>query len=188
MRGPTSMMTYRRLQITANDLAFATTASKNITASDVVQCARMSALANMTAFAFDGTCTAYQIKWKPCSCPDGEKVIYVANSSISYGPPATVPFSTAPYINTTVEKIELKQYQLVNFFSDIFSQALKSFEGDAVKNYADDFVFPRKDGGYNSAPFSVLDVASCVTDTPRGMPVLVSTIHPTYYIREHRST
>ncbi|XP_018010922.1 uncharacterized protein LOC108668253 [Hyalella azteca] len=181
MRGPKSMVTYRRLPITASDLASVTTASNNIAASDVVQCARMSALANMTAFAFDGTCTAYQFNRKLCSCLGGEKVIYVANSSVSYGPPATVPFSTAPYINTTVENIVFKKYQLVNFFSDVLSQDLQSFDGYAVQNPQYYYVLPREDG-FNAAPVYYLDVASCVTDTPCGMPVLVNTIWPTYYI------
>ncbi|XP_018007639.1 uncharacterized protein LOC108665400 [Hyalella azteca] len=182
MRGPKSMVTYRRLTISANDLAFATTASNNIAASDVVQCARMSALANMTAFAFDGTCMAYQFNRKLCSCLGGEKVIYVANSSISYGPPATVPFSTAPYINTTVEGIEFRQYRLVNFFSDVFSQVLKSFDVNALNIYEDYYLFPREGGGYNAAQSVYLDLASCVTDVPCGVPVLISTTRPTYYI------
>ncbi|XP_047739620.1 uncharacterized protein LOC108677726 isoform X2 [Hyalella azteca] len=123
----------------------------------------------MTAFAFSGICTAYQFNRQHCSCLGGEKVIYVANSSISYGPPATVvPFRTAPYINTTVENIEFKQYQLVNFFSDVFSTVMKSFDGEY--------------GGYNAAHFVYLDVAFCVTDSPCGMPVLVNTTSPTYYI------
>ncbi|XP_018011817.1 uncharacterized protein LOC108669043 [Hyalella azteca] len=182
VRGPKSMVTYIRFSITESDLAFATNASKKITASDVVQCARSSALADMTAFAFDGTCMAYQFNSKPCSCHGGEKVIYVANSSISYAPPATVPFSTALYINTTVENIEFKQYQLANFFSDVFSDFVYSLEGSVVDSYQYSYFIPRENGRYNVASYYILDVASCVTDTPCGLPVFVNTIWPTYYI------
>ncbi|XP_047739537.1 uncharacterized protein LOC125178853 [Hyalella azteca] len=135
----------------------------------------------MTAFAFNGTCTAYEFNSKLCSCLGGEKVIYVANSSISYAPPATVPFSTAPHINTTVENIELKQYQLVNFFTDVFSQLLYPYDVViSVHQYY--YAFPREDGNYNALNSAYLDVASCVTDTPCGMPVLVNTTWPPYYI------
>ncbi|XP_018012673.1 uncharacterized protein LOC108669774 [Hyalella azteca] len=183
MRGPKSMVIYRRLSITTSNLAFATTASKIIAASDVAQCARMSALADMTAFVFNGTCTAYQFNKKLCSCHGGEKVIYVADSSISYGPPATVTLSTAPYINTTVENVEFKQYQLVNFFSDVLSRVVTSIDGKVVKKYQSNYVFSREDGGYNAISFSDLDLASCVTDTScGGMPILVNTTHLTYYI------
>ncbi|XP_047736941.1 uncharacterized protein LOC108666627 isoform X2 [Hyalella azteca] len=169
MRGPKSMVTYRRFPITASDLAWVTNASQVITATDVVQCARKSALADMTAFAFDGACTTYKFNSKPSSCLVGEKVIYLANSSISYGPPATVPFGTAPYIKTTVENIEFKQYQLVNFFSDLFSNSalMQPFESE---------------GGNIAVHSGALDVASCVTDTPCGLPVLVNTTRLTYYI------
>ncbi|XP_018014363.1 uncharacterized protein LOC108671344 [Hyalella azteca] len=187
VRGPKSMVTYLRFSITESDLTFASNASKEITASDAVQCARSSALADMTAFAFNGTCTAYQFNSKPCSCHGGEKVIYVANSSISYGPPATVPFSTAPYINTTVKDIEFKEYQLVNFFSNVFSQRVQSFE-NVINSYPNYYVFPREDGGHEALDYFFLDVASCVTDTPCGMPVLVSRTRQTYYMREHQST
>ncbi|XP_018007320.1 uncharacterized protein LOC108665108 [Hyalella azteca] len=182
MRGPKSMVTYRRLSITASDLVSLTIASQNIAASDVAQCARLSALANMTAFAFDGTCTTYQFNRKLCSCLGGEKVIYVANSSISYGPPATVPFSTAPYINTTVRNLEVKEYQLVNFFSDVFSQVLEPFYTDDVRALQYLYVFPGEDGGFNALDKVYLDVASCVTDVPCGVPIFVTTIWPTYYI------
>ncbi|XP_047741274.1 uncharacterized protein LOC125179447 isoform X2 [Hyalella azteca] len=125
---------------------------------------------------------AYQFNSKPCSCHGGEKVIYVANSFISYGPPATVPFSTAPYINTIVKNIEFKQYQLVNFFSDVSSKFVKSFEGYVVDSYQLFYVFPREDDDHNAVTFFGLDIDSCVTDTLCGMPVLVNITHLTYYI------
>ncbi|XP_047741273.1 uncharacterized protein LOC125179447 isoform X1 [Hyalella azteca] len=50
VRGPKSMVTYLRFSITESDLAFATNASKKITASDVVQCARTSALAVVDSY------------------------------------------------------------------------------------------------------------------------------------------
>jgi hypothetical protein len=42
--------------------------------------------------------------------------------------PIYISTDTAPYVITTVENIEFKQYQLVNFLSDVFSNELQSFQ------------------------------------------------------------
>ncbi|XP_018008954.2 uncharacterized protein LOC108666562 [Hyalella azteca] len=95
-----------------------------MSATDVVQCARQAASADMAGFSFNGTCTAYKFGEKLCSCSTAEQVIYVTDSSVSYGTPSSVPFSAAPYVNVTVENTEFKQYKLVNVFLDVIENQI----------------------------------------------------------------
>ncbi|XP_018019036.2 uncharacterized protein LOC108675527 [Hyalella azteca] len=181
MPGSKSLVTYRRFSISTLKVTAAVNATKRMSATDVVQCARQAALEDMAGFSFNGTCTAYRFGKKLCSCSTEEPVIYVTNSSISYGTPSSVPFSAAPYVNVTVENTGLKQYQLVNFFMDVIEN--KIIEPTDIPGAALEYsFFPQDDGTYKSIFIQGVDLASCVTDSPCGLPVLVFITYPTYYL------
>ncbi|XP_018027447.1 uncharacterized protein LOC108682725 [Hyalella azteca] len=156
-----------------------------MSATDVVQCARQAALEDMAGFSFNGTCTAYRFGKKLCSCSTEEPVIYVTNSSISYGTPSSVPFSAAPYVNVTVENTALKLYQLVNVVQAVFQPEF--MPQSAIPLAASNVhLFPQDNGTYRGIFIAELDVASCVTDSPCGITVLVTTILPSYNLREYQ--
>ncbi|XP_018010083.2 uncharacterized protein LOC108667552 [Hyalella azteca] len=174
-------MTYRRFSISTLNMTAAVNATKRMSAMDVVQCARQAALEDMAGFSFNGTCTAYRFGKKLCSCSTEEPVIYVTNSSVSYETPSTVPFSAAPYVNVTVENTGFKQYKLVNFFLDVIATPIvPPLYIPYVAPYG--HIFPQDDGTYRGIGISDLDLASCVTDSPCGLTVLVSTTRPAYYL------
>ncbi|XP_018016265.1 uncharacterized protein LOC108673010 [Hyalella azteca] len=87
----------------------------------------------------------------------------------------------APYVNVTVENTAFKQYKLVNVFLDVIEiQIIEPTEilGKAVfHNF-----FPQDDGTYKAIAISDLDLASCVTDSSYGLPVLVKTMFSAYYL------
>ncbi|XP_018017749.1 uncharacterized protein LOC108674324 [Hyalella azteca] len=122
--GPSSVVTYRRLTVTAGNLTAAVNETKAITATDVVQCAKKAALVGMAGFSYNGTCTAYKFGLKLCSCSPGEEVVYVTNASVSSGSPSAMPLSAVPYVNTTVGNIQLKQYRLLKLFADVAEGAV----------------------------------------------------------------
>ncbi|XP_047737248.1 uncharacterized protein LOC108682343, partial [Hyalella azteca] len=124
MPGSKSLVTYRRFSISTLKVTDAVNVTKRMSATDVVQCARLAAMEDMAGFSFNGTCTAYKFGKKFCSCSTEEPVIYVTDSSISYGTPSSVPFSAAPYANVTVENTGLKQYKLVNFLMNVIRNTI----------------------------------------------------------------
>ncbi|XP_018007026.1 uncharacterized protein LOC108664844 [Hyalella azteca] len=135
----------------------------------------------MAGFSFNGTCTAYRFGKKLCSCSTEEPVIYVTNSSISYETPPSVPFSAAaaPYVNVTVENTGFKLYQLVNVVQAVFQPNI--IPPSAVPGVAPNLhLFPQDNGTYRGVFTAELDVASCVTDSPCGIIVLVSVTYPAY--------
>ncbi|XP_018019984.1 uncharacterized protein LOC108676422 [Hyalella azteca] len=135
----------------------------------------------MDAFSFEGNCTAYKFRGKLCPCLKGEKVVYLTNASISNGSISTVPLSVAPYANTTVNNFVFKQYQLQQqLLSVVSSKFMAPIEkiGDFIYLA---YLFPREDGSYNGIFVYHLDVASCVSDTPCGLPVIFVMTLPTYY-------
>ncbi|XP_018011389.1 uncharacterized protein LOC108668655 [Hyalella azteca] len=181
MPGSKSLVTYRRFSISTLKLTAAVNATKRMSATDVVQCARQAALEDMAGFSFNGTCTAYKFGEKLCSCSTAEPVIYVTDSSVTYETPSSVPFSAASYVNVTVENTGFKQYKLVNFFLDVIENNIAQ-PPDISRGAATLYFFPQDDGIYKAIRRPYLDLASCVTDSPCGIPVLVNNTLPAYYL------
>jgi hypothetical protein len=70
--------TYRRLSLTTSDLEFVTTASKNIAASDVAQCARMSALASENPAFNSIQGKTFSFYWIMTATSDGHFLLAIA--------------------------------------------------------------------------------------------------------------
>ncbi|XP_018027443.1 uncharacterized protein LOC108682722 [Hyalella azteca] len=94
---------------------------------------------------------------------------------------AHLVYSAAPYVNVTIGNTRYKQYTLVNFFSDVIQSQIISTLDDPVAA-ALFYFFPQDDGTYRSSGKFELDLASCVTDSPCGLPVLANGTFPTYYL------
>ncbi|XP_047736430.1 uncharacterized protein LOC125177889 [Hyalella azteca] len=139
------------------------------------------ARSRMDAFSFEGNCTAYKFRGKLCPCLKGEKVVYLTNASISNGSISTVPLSVAPYVNTTVNNVVFKQYQLQQQLLSVVSSKLMVPPERLSTVFNSAYLFPQEDGSYNGIMVYNLDVASCVTDTTCGLPVLFRITVPTYY-------
>ncbi|XP_018017212.1 uncharacterized protein LOC108673846 [Hyalella azteca] len=174
--GRKSVVTYRRHSLTADLLTSAVNRTLLLSAKDVVECARKSALADMAAFSFEGNCTAFTFREKLCNCLWGAKVIYLTDSSIT--PPKFVNSSAAPYINTTLGGVSAKQYNLLGFLLEEVSNnnvfQLKD-ENEAVDFVADShaYIVPHEDGGYTGVYFFYFDLDSCLIDISCGRHVLL---------------